>query len=226
MIDVEVHQVEVEVWSVDLGRERPEHVRLLSASERKRRAGLRREADRTRFTLGSVLAKVAVGRRLGFAPERVVIDRTCDHCGRQHGRPTLPGCSLALSISHSADRVLFALTEGVPVGVDVERVRADIDPAGLAQRVLAPGEAARSAAEFFRYWVRKEAMVKATGDGLRAPMSDLTVTPAAEPAGLLRYGPRPNLRASMSDLTVPDGYAAAVAVLSASPILVAAVDEL
>jgi 4'-phosphopantetheinyl transferase len=211
--------VEVEVWWGRPGSELPWHVALLDGVERERRSAFRRAEDKARFTVATAVLKLVVARRVGVPAERVGIDRTCEDCGRPHGRPRLPGTGLAASISHSGDRVAVALTGSVPVGVDVEQVR-PIGIAEMAGHVLAADESAATLAEFFCYWSRKEAMIKATGDGLRMPLPKVVVTGPQDPPRLLRYGDRTDLVASLSDLDPGDGYAAAVAVLAAGPVRV------
>lgn len=212
-------RVEVEVWCGRPGQELPWHAELLDETEQGRRAALLRAEDRARFTVATAVLKLAAGQRLGLPAGRVAVDRACADCGRPHGRPSLPGHPLAVSISHSGDRVLVALTTGAPVGVDVEQL-SRVDPAELAGHVLADREHAPTRGDFFCYWTRKEAVVKATGDGLRMPLPEVVVSPPGAPARLLRYGPRRDLVAALSDLDAGDGYAAAVAVLAPDPLRV------
>jgi 4'-phosphopantetheinyl transferase len=215
----------VEVWWGRPSLERPWHRELLDPLERERRSALLRAEDQARFTVATAVVKLTAGRRLGLPARQVIIDRTCADCGRPHGRPRLPGRDLAVSISHSGDRVLVALTGGPAVGVDVEQYAA-IALDELAGQVLGAGEAAATAPEFFRYWTRKEAVVKATGDGLRMPLAEVAVTSPGEPPQLLRYGDRADLRACLADLDPGrgeddrPGYAAAVAVLAPGPLRV------
>jgi 4'-phosphopantetheinyl transferase len=215
--------VDVEVWWARPGQQRPEHLDLLVAAERERRSALRQPADQARFTVATALVRLAAGRRLGLPAHAVPIDRTCPDCGRPHGRPRLPGHDLAVSISHSADRVLVALA-GAPVGVDVEEISDRVDPDELASHVLAAGERAPTRPEFFCYWTRKEAVVKATGDGLRMALTKVAVTAPGAPPRLLRYGERRDLVASLADLDAGTGYASAVAVLAAGPLRVSSQD--
>jgi 4'-phosphopantetheinyl transferase len=88
---------------------RGDHLRVLCPSELNRRASFRRDEDRDRFTLGAVLVRAAAGVATGTAPERLVVDRTCDRCGRAHGRPRLLEHALEVSVSHSAGHVLVAV---------------------------------------------------------------------------------------------------------------------
>ena len=117
-----------------------------------------------------------------------MLDSSCFDCGKPHGKPTVVGSTLEVSISHSGDWVALAVTDGAPVGVDVEEVRAaEVDdlagicfsPAELAVFRRVP-EADRRGA-FFTYWARKEAVLKATGKGMSVGMSKLTLTAHDEP---------------------------------------------
>lgn len=208
------------MWWARPDQERPGHQELLDPTERQRRGSLLRAADRARFTVATAVLKLAAGDRLGLPAPRVTIDRSCADCGRPHGRPRLPGHDLTVSISHSADRVLVALAVGAPVGVDVEEVSSRVDPGELAGQVLAGEESAPTRPDFFCYWTRKEAVVKATGDGLRTALTEVVVSPPGTPPRLLRYGGRPDLVACLADLDAGDGYAAALAVLAPGPVRV------
>jgi hypothetical protein len=99
-----------------------------------------------------------------------VVDRSCPSCGRHHGRPRLPGTGPDVSISHSGATVAVAVSTAGAVGVDVQQV-ADDSVHDLSPLVLAESEARHVvvARDFFIYWTRKEALVKATGDGVAVP---------------------------------------------------------
>lgn len=168
---------------------------------------------------GAVLLRLAAGRVSDVDPAMIRVDRTCDVCGQPHGRPRLVGLDLYASISHSSDRVTVALTPAGPVGVDVERI-GPIELGALASNVLASNEEARSTIDFFRYWVRKESVVKATGDGIVAGLERVHVSRPSEPAALLDYPGRSLTSVSMTDLDPGDDYVAAVTVLAPGPIIV------
>jgi 4'-phosphopantetheinyl transferase len=74
------------------------------------------------------------------------------------------------------------------VGIDLERLRPIADTAEIARRYFCPEEAAeilslppdeRDAA-FFRCWTRKEAYIKAIGDGLSCPLDSFQVSIEAD----------------------------------------------
>lgn len=177
-------------------------------------------ADRARFVTAAALLRLVASRLMGVAPGQIAVDRRCHVCGRPHGRPSLGSGRPQVSVSHSGDYVAVAVCPDAPVGVDVEQDGRRTDFKALVPHVLDPGEApaAVDVAAFLRYWVRKEALVKATGDGLGAGLRGVVVTAPGEAPRLLRYRARPGLRAELRDLAGRPGHPAAVAVLTSSPL--------
>jgi len=98
----------------------------------------------------------------------------------EHGKPFLQHATLEFNLSHSSDLALIAVAEGRRVGVDVERLRPMPDLEDLAPRVCTTDELVilTSLAEplrthaFLGVWTRKEALAKATGEGIRGVMRD------------------------------------------------------
>lgn len=208
--------IECAVWWARPLPSEPRYLALLDKPEHERHQGYRREIDRRRFLTGRVLSKTVLGARLGMAPEAVRFDATCDDCGKPHGKPKLAG--VEFSISHSGERIGLAVTT-VAVGLDVETEtrRAEdnliayaLNEAELqALNGLAGDERAST---FFQYWTRKEALMKATGRGLKIPLQSLTLDgarlvdsqdPALDPA-----------TTQLADLNPGEGYRAAVALLT------------
>lgn len=208
----------------------PERYRgLLSRVEVERFGSFRREADRRRFLTGRVLAKTVLAERLDIPAERIEFDASCTDCDRQHGPPRLPGRGVEFSISHSGDRVGLAVTDGAPVGLDVEEVSRQVGDGVLFYALnetelaaLRGLPAADRGSEFFGYWTRKEALMKATGRGLRLALSGITLSGPGEPPHLVA-ATDPALepdRARLADLDVGAQYRAAVAVLDAGELKV------
>jgi 4'-phosphopantetheinyl transferase len=181
---------------------------FFDATERERFASYRLDADRQRFAVGCALAKSVVAQLTG---EPVTLDRECPDCGKSHGKPKVVGADVELSVSHSGDMVVAAVA-GAPCGVDVEQIGGRMDVSGMARFVLAESEHADDEPEFLRLWTRKEAVTKATGDGLRVPFSKVVLADA--PPRVLSWPyPGPPESVSLFDLQAPDGYLAALAVL-------------
>ncbi|MGX7761505.1 4'-phosphopantetheinyl transferase family protein [Streptomyces angustmyceticus] len=188
---------------------------VLDEAERRRAAALRRPADRALYTAAHTALRHLLGGYLGIEPSRVPLTRLpCPGCGGPHGRPAVAGAgggAVHFSLSHSGGLALLGLAAR-PVGVDIERVPAP-RIAEDAARALHPTEQAELAdlpaasrpRAFARCWTRKEARLKATGEGLSGggPRA-LYLGTGPRPAGL------PGWR--IDDVQVPEGYAAACAV--------------
>jgi 4'-phosphopantetheinyl transferase len=204
------------VWWARLTDYRAGFDDILSTLEVWRSDRLIRTVDRVRQRLGAALLRCAVAELTGCSPADVVVDRTCNRCGRPHGRPVLQGTHLHASVTHSGDLVGVALTRTAPVGLDVERI-APIDVHGLSPIVLDPDDMAPDLVGFYTYWTRKEAVAKATGDGLAAPLVKVRVSASDEPPALLNYPGRP-LQAQLIDLRPDNSYRAAIALLTDRPV--------
>jgi 4'-phosphopantetheinyl transferase len=211
-------RVNVQVWWAAIDQLRPFHQHLLDRRELARRDTFVQQADRDRFALGAALVRLAAAAELSIDVGDVRIDRSCERCGLDHGRPRVVGTDLEVSVSHSAAVVAVATTVGVGIGIDVEQLRS-IDFGPLFSMVLAPTEPRPDdLLEFYTYWTRKESFLKATGSGLPGDMSTVVVSePAAEPR-LLSHGRR-RRPATLATLHPPDGYAACLTVLAQGPLV-------
>jgi 4'-phosphopantetheinyl transferase len=190
----------------------PALVELLDDAERARLARFRRPDDTARYLAAHALTRLVLADAVGRAPAELVFDRTC-RCGQQHGKPTLPG-GPGFSFTHAGELVGLAVHDG-PVGLDVEQSRPLHDLAAMAEHACSPAESVADAAAFFRLWTRKEALLKATGDGLSTPMSSITL----DADGLAGWsGPgAPQGPVWLRDLAPDPRYPAAVAGLGAAP---------
>src|SRR5262249_7948848 len=82
---------DVSVWWARPAQATAAHLDLLNPAELARREALRQAADRDRFTVAAALLRLVTGQLTGLPPERVPVERTCDRCGRPHGRPRITG---------------------------------------------------------------------------------------------------------------------------------------
>lgn len=140
-----------------------------------------------------------------------------------YGKPALDSHKLEFNLSHSGDIALIAITQGRKVGVDVERIRPELEHESIAKRFFSPNEVSelmtlpseQREVAFFNGWTRKEAYIKAQGLGLSLSLDSFDVTLALnEPAKLLT--PRPDAQVAFDwtllSLHVDPKYAAALAV--------------
>ncbi|WP_448608149.1 4'-phosphopantetheinyl transferase family protein [Geodermatophilus sp. URMC 60] len=215
-----------QVWWARPGDVRPEHDALLGEADLARRARLARPADRQRMTAGAAVARLVLGTALGTPPAELRIDRTCVTCGSPHGRPRLADADGPdFSISHSGHCVVVAVLPGGRVGVDVEEVGRfapgeleELSACALPEaerKHVARLPAAAQPCAFSVCWVRREAVLKATGEGLGIPPEGLVLTaPSAAPRVLYREGREP---VWLHDLPAPPGFVAALAGLGTPP---------
>ena len=166
------------------------------------------------------LLRAAVAEGVGCAPSAVELGRRCPECGSSdHGRPVVLTPSRGrwrVSLSRAPGLVAVAVAEGADVGVDVEEV-ARTAFAGFPAVALHPQERDGSLAERGVIWTRKEAVLKATGVGLRTDPRIIRVShpnrpPSVEEGASVARGQRIWLH----DIPVPTGYAATVAVVSSA----------
>lgn len=171
---------------------------LLSEAERRRANSFVLDQDRRRFIVGRVRLRQLLAERLGVAPQRVAFVYGA------HGKPALApefaGSGLCFNLSHSKGLAVYAFAFGRDVGVDVEAIREIPDANEIAARVFSAGEREAYAAlrprdralGFLNCWTRKEAFIKAIGDGLTYPLDrfDVSIAPG-ETARILRIDGRP-----------------------------------
>jgi len=172
--------------------------------------------DAVRHLVGRALTRALLSRELGVA--RIGTEFVVNNWGK----PALPGSGLEFSISHSGNAVWVALSRGIAVGIDVESEVDVSDPHALAE-VFHPDERAALLAlpvaevqrAFFRCWTRKEAVIKALGEGLSRPLSSFCVrTDECADNWLLEVPENKDLGWTSADLSVGAGYHASVAVMA------------
>jgi 4'-phosphopantetheinyl transferase len=214
---------EVHVWLIGLDRPVAEVAALaapLAADEVVRAGRFYRARARNHFVVARGLLRTILGGYLAVAPEelRFVLNK--------HGKPALADEEeqrLSFNLSHSGELALLAMTRDRALGVDIERVRTNLDYERLARRFFSPAEFAAldclpdeaQIEAFFRCWTRKEAYIKGQGVGIALGLDSFDVSLAAdEPARLLATRPDGSEAAQwqLRSLPAPPGYAAALAV--------------
>ncbi len=214
---------EVHVWLAPLDQLHVSQLAQTLSEEELARAGrFHFRRDRERFIACRSLLRTILSRYLCVEPHQLRI------CYGTYGKPYLEEevekNKLQFNLSHSHGLALYAFTRGRNIGVDLEYIRRMPDFSQIAARFFSQNEYAALNAlpesqrqeAFFYCWTRKEAYIKAIGNGLMHPLNSFDVSLApGEPACLLNVegDPEEASRWSLKSLNPVPGYVAALAVV-------------
>jgi 4'-phosphopantetheinyl transferase len=213
---------EVQVWTAAVPTDEAElHelARLLSADERQRAEKFTVSGPRRQYVFGRAWLRQLLGACLAVGPVALVFD--CHPRGKPRLSQAVRKTDVRFNLSHSGRRVVVALARGREVGVDLELIQPWDDWPLLAERVFSPRELAelrslpqsQQPAAFFHGWTRKEAWLKATGEGLTDALAaiEVTLAPGKPPEWLALPGGPPAVRRwALRDLPLPVDFAGAV----------------
>lgn len=215
---------EVHIWRFALdvvGTAYQDLLRVLTEEERARAARFHFERDRRHFISGRGILRNLLGRYAGTSPGEIRFEHA------QYGKPHLDSginSRLRFNLSHSHGFALLAVTLEREIGIDIEKVRPEVATEQIAEdffsetevRTLRSLPETEQATAFFTCWTRKEAYIKARGEGLSFPLDrfDVSLAPQ-EPAALLRTLDDPGEAAlwRMENIDPYPGYAGAIVVL-------------
>lgn len=160
----------------------------LDTDERRRAAAFVFDRDRRRFVARRRALRQVLGRCLHVDPAQLAYSLAANHRPVLKALPASAADAIgqtAFNTSHSGDEFVIAvLSDGGPVGIDIEAVRDIDDLESLARSVCSAGELGQLSAlsdrtersrAFFRCWSRKEAYLKATGLGLVDDLAGIDV---------------------------------------------------
>jgi 4'-phosphopantetheinyl transferase len=209
---------EVHVWRAYLELPRfvlQELEQTLSPDERQRAGRFRFASDRCRFVAARGVLRQILARYLDCHPSEAKFSYG------PFGKPALaPGCrsnGLQFSLAHSGTLAVYAIAKGPEVGIDVEEIRPLFVQERIAEQFFAQQEVGELRAlplqlqpeAFFNCWTRKEAYVKARGNGLQIALDSFVVSLAPGKPAEFRAGADPGW--SLHAFTPAPGYIAALA---------------
>jgi 4'-phosphopantetheinyl transferase len=212
---------EIHIWCASLDQPVSRFQRLLSMDEIMRAEQYHFEEDRKRFIICRGILRTILGYYLDVEPGRF------QFCYGKNKKPALSDIfvkgEIRFNLSHSEGLALYAFTRDREIGVDIEHIRDIPEIEKIAERFFSERENAvirvlpksKKKEAFFNCWTRKEAFIKATGDGLSWPLDrfDVSLVPG-EPARLQRIegDSRAASQWYIEDLKPAPGFAAACAV--------------
>ena len=228
--DLLLRDGEIHVWRIELDQlaaQMEPLAQVLGPDERDRAERFHFERDRQRFVIARGALRFILSRYVGLAPARLRFTYG------PYGKPSLATPfnrnELEFNVTHSHNLTLCAVKgAGSELGIDVEYVRPVLEAEQIAGRFFSPAEQAslracppdQKLAAFFNCWTRKEAYLKALGEGLSRPLADFDVSlDPGEPARLLQVKGQPEEAGRwFLEAFIPlPGYVAAVAAAGSDP---------
>lgn len=172
---------DVHVWHVPLNQPlmEPAFFTTLSTDEQARATKFHVKDDRCRWVVCRGVLRALIGQHMDMEPSTVQFSYGA--CGK----PALAATdNFRFNVSHSQDVAVIAISWQREIGIDIEVVRHLDDAMQVAQRVFADEEVAAYTAvpnnlklqAFFNCWTRKEAFIKAIGEGMSFPLKEFAVT--------------------------------------------------
>jgi 4'-phosphopantetheinyl transferase len=224
--------LEIHVWSAILPEvipALPTAEKYLSKQERETAGRFFHAADRMRYILAHGILRDLLSRYMQVDPVGL------QFIANEFGKPDLAAIgtqpALRFNLAHSGDVILYAITQRRQVGIDVEKIRADVDVMELAASQFADQEIKElrrlSLTErqdaFYRVWTRKEAYIKALGTGLSLALNKFAVTVGTDKSIEVSWAegdPEAARKWAMFDVDTHPEYAAAVVVEAGRPVRV------
>ncbi len=219
-----LHKNEIHIWKINLLQ--PAAVtgalyELLSEDEKDRANRFHFPKDRDKYIVGRAAMRIILSRYIAENPGALVF-----YYGLQ-GKPFLSDelnkPQIRFNLSHSHQLALLGVALQQEIGVDIEYIRPEFGGEDIAKRFFAPGEVNRlfklpqsqQKQAFFNCWTRKEAFIKARGEGLSCPLDQFEVAlEPGKPARLLQtqWDPQEAAQWTMQEIYIEGNYRAAVAV--------------
>jgi 4'-phosphopantetheinyl transferase len=218
---------EVHVWNAHFDPSKTsanQKTQLLSQDERDRAARFHFAKDREHFVYARGVLRILLGRYLDVPPQSVTF--RYGRTGKPELSPTSHDTNLHFNVSHSHGYLLVAIARNCAVGIDIETIRSEMDIEAIAERFFSSAETEQlrfltgpeKREGFFNGWTRKEAYLKARGEGIGEGLGRFAVSLIpGKPARLLfdRRDPDAVTRWSIRELSVESGLSAALAVEAA-----------
>lgn len=220
IIDTILKSNDIHVWCVNLLQPEPVLTKLtslLNNDERERANRFMFAKHKNAFTVARGVLRLILGKYLQQSPESI------EFAYAHYGKPYLPDNKLFFNLSHSNELAVYALCHTEMMGIDIEYVPKPIEHDALVTRFFSQYEIQQfrkltpeqKQLGFFSGWTRKEAFIKAVGQGLSYPLDEFSVilTPEVEPL-LFMSGDAavPQTEWSLYSLNPAIDYVAAIAI--------------
>lgn len=168
---------EVHLWLIPNAKAiKDNQLHILSVKERDRLQRFRFHSDQLLFYSAHLAMRYIFADYFSMQPEQI------EYTYLEKGKPMLTNSPIQFNLSHSEKLSLLSITQNDMIGVDVEYNKPKVEFERLAERFFSSDESDKlksldeKADSFYRCWTRKEAFIKAIGEGLSYPLSDFEVS--------------------------------------------------
>lgn len=206
----------VDIWLLDtvtLSASSYDWEAVISIEEQQRANRFHFKEDQRAFIIYHACKRIILSHYLEMAPKEIVIEL------QEKGKPFIKNEALAFNLSHTKEMGLLAVSSHVDIGVDIEKIKASANYLEIAKRFFHPEEYDHlvkienihdQQKTFFMVWTAKEAILKATGQGIAAGLHHFSVwQDSSHPQRLKHTHPNP---IALARLEVPEHYVAALAI--------------
>jgi len=172
----------VDVWHADLLPEEAEeqnYYLLLNQAEKEKAASFIRPVLQQKYIKTRGILRQVLGSYLNIKPQKISIQIA------EYGKPFIEGAELFFNLSHTGNKLVLAVSNTGEVGVDLEQYKQRHNLIGLVKKCFSALEQdywlglpeSQKVIQFYRFWVRKEAFVKAVGRGIAVGLNQCEVNP-------------------------------------------------
>lgn len=213
--DLRLGDSEIQIWKLDLSNiyNWNPYLRLLTDEEVNKGNSFKFEINRNQFLAGKVCSKLLISNILKLPPKSIIFKKT------PNDKPYLSGLPIHFNISHSKNYVIIGITKLATLGVDVEFINRDFEITKLSRRFFSQEEAKQvndslntdPYMSFYKCWTKKEAFIKAHGDGLNIPLTNFQVNIHSQKSTLLQLDLNTEKANDwiIEEIAMPSNYSAA-----------------
>lgn len=169
---------QIDIWQADLNESTflkfSGYCQVLSKDEKQNTNSFKMDYHRKHYMLSHVILRLLLSQYTGINPELIRILKN------KHGKPYIKFYKLKFNISHSKNKLAIAISSS-EVGIDIEYVNPNFDIYEIIDITLSEAEKLNiknlafklQKKQFYKYWTKKEALLKAVGTGVNIDLTQL-----------------------------------------------------
>lgn len=221
---------ECHIWYFNSNDVSANLVNMLSEVEKIRYSSYKFKKDKSRFLKSATSLRILLSLYTKISVDNLIICRKCNECGKYHGKPKLINFKeINFSVSYSQNMIVIALYKNHEIGIDIEFINYDFPYEEIIEETLATGELKKynimcqneKLKNFYFYWTIKEALTKASGNGLNDNFNRIEIDQDNDSIKVIKY---PNLTINYQDISLrsmafQDNYMLSLAVFDSLKVI-------